>query len=306
MSENLAKLYRIQYGTNVTTLLQDKGGKIAPFCLSGAHEGKQASPVDQLAAVEAQKVTGRYQPMPRVDGDTDRPWVFPVDYDLPQLRDRLDAFKVVVDPTSAMVQNGVKAFRRAEDNEVRDAFFADRKTGENGSGTEQFGTALTTAGGQNVAVATGAAAATGLNVAKLKEVNRKFLADEVDEDEEIHMAITATDNDALLNEMQIISSDFNGNGMETPVLQQRVLKKFLGINFHLFNRVQTGTDDAAGTSRALPAWAKSGMYIGRFAEPFFDLDIRKDLRGYPWQLYQLMSLGATRLEKKKVIRVWSR
>lgn len=305
MSVNLVNLYRISFGNNVMTLLQDQGGKIAPYCMRGKHEGKQASPVDQYAAVEAQKVTTRFEPMPRVDGAVDRPWVFPTDYDLPQLVDTLDKAKVVLDPKSAMVENAAKAMRRAEDNEVRDAFFADRKTGENGSGTTVFGTALTTAGGQNVAVATGAAAATNLNVAKLKEGLKTMLANEVDVDyDDLHCAITATEHDALLNEIQIISGDFNQR--EAPVLVEGRVKRFLNINFHIFNRLNTGTDDAAGTSRMIPLWARSGMYIGDFNELMFDIAPRRDIRTLPWQIYCMRSLGATRTEDKKIVRIWCR
>lgn len=307
MSVQLVNLYRISFGNNVTTLLQDRGGKISPFAMSGKHEGKQASPVDQYAAVEAQKVTTRFEPMPRIDGGVDRPWVFPSDYDLPQLVDTLDKAKVVLDPKSAMVQNAANAMRRARDNELRDAFFADRKTGENGSGTTVFGTALTGAGGQNVAVATGAAAAVNMNVAKLKEALKTHLANEVDLDfDTLHCAITATENDSLLNEMQIISRDFNGDGNETPILKEGIVRRFLNINFHIYNRLSLGTDDAAGSSRMIPVWAQSGMYIGDFNELMFDIAPRRDIRSLPWQIYVMGSFGATRLEEKKVVRIWCR
>lgn len=305
MSVNLPNLYRISFGNNVTTLLQDRGGKIAPFVMQGQHTGKQASPVDQYAAVEALKVSTRFEPMPRVDGGVDRPWVFPTDYDLPQMVDTLDKAKVVLDPTSAMVENAAKAMSRAADNEVRDAFFADRKTGENGSGTTIFPTALSTAGGQTVAVATGAAAPVALNVAKMKEALKVMIRNEVDVDyDELHMVIGADDHDALLNEIQIISGDFNRQ--EAPVLVNGRVKYFMGFNLHVFNRINTALDDAAGQSRPVPFWAKSGMYLGEFNSLFFDVSQRKDIRSYPWQIYCMRSLGATRLEEKKVGRIWCR
>jgi len=305
MSVNLVNLYRVSFGNNVTTLLQDRGGKVGAYFMRGQHEGKQASPVDQYGAVEAQRVTTRFEPMPRVDGGVDRPWVFPTDYDLPQLVDTLDKAKVVLDPTSAMVENAANAMRRAEDNEAYAAFFADRKTGENGSGTTSFAATLSTAGGQNVAVATGAAAATALNVAKMKEALRVMISNEVDVDyDELHMLVNSTDHDALLNEIQIISGDFNQR--EAPVLVEGKVKRFLGINIHIFNRVTTATDDAAGTSRQVPVWAKSGMYMGEFNQLMFDISQRKDIRNLPWQIYCMRSLGATRLEEKKVVRIWCR
>ena len=68
----------------------------------------------------------------------------------------------------------------------------------------------------------------------------------------------------------------------------------------------TGTDDAAGTSTQVPMWLKSGMGLGVWGDIMTDVSQRKDLTSLPWQVYVKLTIGATRLEEKKVVKIWSR
>lgn len=304
MSVNLPNHYVQQYSTNIQLLLQQKGSKLRNLIMSGSHVGKQASPVDQIGAVEMQAVTTRFGDMGRVDAPTDRRWVYPSDFDLPQLIDSFDKLRLLTDPESSYVVNAVMAAGRKMDDLVIDALFADAKTGEQGGTTTSFGTTTTaTAGGLNVAVAHGAAAASGLTVAKLREAKRALMSHEVDVDTDpLVCLVTAQQHDNLLAEAQVISTDFN----DRPVLVDGKITRFLGINFVHTERLDTGTDDAAGTSRMVPVFAKSGMYLGLWNDIETDISQRKDLQGLPWQAYVTMTAGATRLEEKKTIRVWCR
>ena len=304
MSVNLPQHYVQQYSTNLQLLLQQRGSKLRDTVMSGTHVGKQASPVDQVGAIAAQQVTGRFQPMGRVDAPVDRRWVFPVDYDLPQLIDTFDKLRLLTDPQSSFATNGTYAMGRAQDDVIIGAYFADAKTGENGGTTTSFGTTLTSSGGQNVSVDTGGAAS-GLNVAKLREAKKTLMANEVDIDNDpLVCVVTADQHDNLLADVQVVSGDFGWK--DSPVLKEGKLERFLGINFKHCERLTTGTDDQAGTSRQVPIYAKSGMYLGIWNDIQNSLGQREDLRGKPWQLYSIGTFGGTRLEEKKVVRVWCR
>lgn len=296
MSVNIPTHFVQQYSSNIDLLLQQRGSKLSNAVMSGSHVGKQASPVDQFGAIAANKVTGRFNPMARIDAPTDRRWVFPQDYDVPQLIDSFDKLRLITDPQSAYVNNAVYALGRAKDDEIITAYFGDAKTGENGSTTTAFSAT------QVVSVNEGGTAS-NLNVQKLKEAKRILMANEVDlESDPLFCVITASQHDSLLNEIQIISRDYN----ETPVLVNGKVQSFLGINFIHCERLTTGTDDAAGTSRQIPIYAKSGMYLGQWEGLMTDIDQRKDIQGIPWQVYAKMTCGATRLEEKKVVKVWCR
>ncbi len=265
--------------------------------MSGTHIGEQASPVDQYGAVTANKVVGRYNPMTRVDAPTDRRWVLPQDYDLPQLLDSFDKLRLLADPTSIYATNATYALGRAMDDEILVGLLGTNQTGKSG------GTATTLPSGQVVGVNQGAASATNMTVAKLREAKRILMANNVDvKTESLWCAMNATNHDSLLQEAQVISTDFN----DRPVLVDGRVERFLGINFVFTELLTTGTDDQSGTSTACPLWVQSGVYLGMWSDIKVDVSERKDLTGIPIQVYVKGTFGATRLEENKVVKIWAR
>lgn len=299
---NVPNHYYTQFSSNIDFLLQQKDSRLSGWVSSGSHSGDKASPVDQVGSVSMTDVVARFGAIPRTDSPVSRRWVYPISSDLNQLVDTFDKLKLLTDPSSAYVQNAVFAANRRKDQHIISAFFADAQTGVNAGTTETFGSTLTTSSGQNVSVGTGGSAS-NLNVAKLKEGKRRLMEANVDIDsEDLYCAITSKEHDSLLNEIQIISTDFN----DRPVLVEGRVTRFLGINFKHTQLLGTGTDDAAGTSNMIPLWVKRGMYLGTWQSAVTDISQRKDLQGLPWQAYVMMTAGATRLEKERVIRIWCR
>ena len=290
MSVNIPTHYVQQYSSNIQLLLQQKGSKLRQYVMSGSHVGKQASPVDQIGSIEMQSVVSRFQPMGRVDASTDRRWVFPNDFDLPQLLDSFDKLRLLTDPESSYVQNAVYAAGRKMDDLIIDSFFGTAKTGETGS------TSTTFPAGNQIAVNFASSSNVGLTVAKLKEAKKKLMANEVDlETDPLCCVVTAEQHDDLLAEAQVISTDYN----DRPVLVDGKIQRFLGINFIHCERL-----DVDGSSyRRVPLFAKSGMYLGLWNDLSTDIDRRKDLQGMPWQAYVYMTAGATRLEENKIIEI---
>lgn len=300
--QNVPNHYYTEFSRNIDFLLQQKDSRLGPWVQTGNHTGKQASPVDQVGAAEMTDITGRLEPIVRTDLPAERRWVFPTSSDIAIHIDTFDALKLLTDPKSSYVQTAGFAANRRKDRHIISAAFADAKTGESGTGTESFGTGLTSAGGQNVSVGVGGAAS-NLNVAKCKEGKRRLMEANVDiETEELYCAIRSKEHDSLLNEIQVISTDFN----EKPVLVEGRVTRFLGINFKHTELLGTGTDDASGTSGMIPLWVKRGMYYGTWQSQITDISQRKDLKGLPWQAYVMMTGGATRLELARVIRIWCR
>jgi len=292
MSANLPGHYVIQYANNIKLLLQQKGSKLRQYVTTGNYVGKQASPVDQIGAVEMQPVLGRFEPIGRQDAPVDRRWVFPSDYDLNQIIDSFDKVRLLLDPKSSYVENGVFAAGRKIDDLIIAAGNGDSKTGEQGGTT----TALPST--QKVARTFGAAAATGATVAKLREGKRILMANEVDlESDMLVNVVTAKQHDNYLAEAQVISTDFN----DKPVLVEGKVTRFLGINIVHCERLALSTD--GNLDRLCPVWAKSGMHLGMWEEIMTDISQRKDIKGLPWQAYVKMIMGATRLEEKKYVQI---
>lgn len=294
MSANLIDLATQQFTANVELLLQQKGSKLRNAVTVGMYKGKQGSPVNQIGAVNAQRVTQRFGPMPRVDAGVDRRWVYPVSYDLPQLIDTIDELKTIVDPRSAYATNAMYAMGRAMDDEIITAVFGTNKTGETGA------TSTTFTSGNIVGVNTGGTDSS-LNVAKLRAAKKILMANEVDlENDPLFCIISADEHDALLGDIQVTSLDFNNK----PVLVEGRVMSFMGFNFIHCERIPDGTDDQSGTSTAIPVWAKSGMHLGIWNDIQSRASQRNDLQNEPWQLYTTGSFGATRLQETKVCKIW--
>lgn len=264
----------------------------------GQYTGKAGSPVEQVGAVAMQPVTTRYAPMGRVDAPTDRRWVYPSDFDLSQLLDSFDKLRLLIDPKSVFVTNARDAAGRQFDDLAISAMFGTAKTGETGS------TSVTFPAGQIVSVQQGAAAPTGLTVAKLREAKRILLTNEAitPDSPELYCVAGAKQLDNLMAEAQVTSLDFN----DTPVLVEGMIKRFLGINFIHSERLPTGTDDQAGTSTKVGIWHKAGMHLGLWNDISTSISQRHDLQSEPWQAYVYMTAGSTRLEEKRVVQVWAR
>jgi hypothetical protein len=298
VNSGIPLFYVEQFSSNIQLKVQQKGSRLSQAVMSGNHVGSQASPVDQFGAINANKVEGRYQPIVATDAPTDRRWVFPQDYDLAQLLDNFDKLRLLIDPMSSYVTNAVYALGRAKDQEIINGLLGTNYVGNNGTST----TSITS--GQTVNVAQGAASATNLTVAKLRKGMQILRTNEaLQDDAEVYMAINGINHDSLLAEVQVVSSDFNGG---TPVLVDGKIMRFMGVNFIHTELLNTGTDDASGTSTACPMWVKSGAYAGIWQDIMTDVSQRKDLRSLPYQAYVMGTFGGTRLEEKKVVQVWAR
>lgn len=290
MSINLDQHYVKQFASNIQLLLQQKEAKLKQAVMSGQHYGEMASPVDQIGAVSMNAVTGRNQSKIRTDAAVDRRWVAPSSFDLSQIIDHHDKLKLLLDPQSAYVQNAVAAANRKYDDLIIDAFTDAALTGKSGT------TSTTILAANTIAVNFGSGSNTGLTVAKLRQAKKKLMAAEVDIDSDpLYCAVSAEQHDNLLAEAQVISMDYN----DRPVLKDGKINSFLGINFIHSERLNVD----GSSYRKVPIWAKSGMYLGVWEDMVIDVDQNKELRGHPYEVYVMMTAGATRLEESKIINV---
>ena len=305
MSTNIVTFYVQQYAKTLNELVQQKTSRLRKFVTEEKYVGQAGSPVEQVGAVAMQPVTQRYGPMQRVDAPTQRRWVYPSDYDLPQLFDNFDKLRLLIDPKGKFVHNAHNAANRQYDDLMIAGFTSLAQVGVNGQTAIAFPTA------QTVSVQQGATAPTGLTVAKLRQAKLVLMQNEAYSDEEEDPADPSTglvcvagarQLDNLMAEAQVISRDFN----DQPVLEEGRVKRFLGIEFVRSERLLTGTDDQAGVSTGVIVWQKLGMHLGIWNDITTNISQRHDLQSEPWQAYVFMTAGATRLEEARVMRIWAR
>jgi hypothetical protein len=102
---------------------------------------------------------------------------------------------------------------------------------------------------------------------------------------------------------RVISSEFN----DQKVLVSGKLVKFLGVNIVHTELLTTGTDDQSGTSTQLVRCGRSQALISASGVTLLSsIDRRTDLQGIPLQAYVKGTFGGTRLEEKKVVKIWAR
>lgn len=293
MSQFVTTHFVQQYTTNVQLLSQQKGSRLRNSVTTGQYKGKQGVPVEQFAPTVAQKRTTRYPSLTPVDTQTDRRWVFPVDYDWNDLIDNIDKLRMLIDPQSSYVQNGTAAMNRAMDDEILSAIFGIAKTGVDGSTSTAFPAS------QQISASEGASAATGLNVEKLKAGIQLLLANEAwdpSSGDRISCVISAKQNRNLMDEVQMINADYNG---ERAVVNDGFVMSWGKVDFIHSERLLTN----ASSQTRCPMYVKSGMHLGMWQDLSSDISQRKDLAGLPWQVYLFGTFGGTRIEEKKVVEI---
>jgi hypothetical protein len=292
MSENLSKLWTTQFSTLIELKLQQMGSKFRGRVREGTHVGKQASPINQIGAIVMKAPAGRFAPKNRTDADFTRRWVFPQDGEIDQLIDSFDELRTIVDPKSMYVQNASMAVGRGWDDAIIAAFFGTAQTGADAGGlsAETFSTT-----NYQIASTFGASSAAGLSVAKLIEAQRILLHYHNDLEADMPtIAIGSQQNSDLLNQVQVVSTEFN----DKPVLVDGKVKRFLGFDILMSERLSV-----ASNVRNCPVWVKSGMYLGMWQDLMNRVSIRNDLSSEPYDLYTKTSFGASRLQPGKVLSI---
>ena len=283
MSDQISTAFVQQYSTNVAHLLQQRGSKLRDAVMTGTATGKAAKVVEQVGAVNAVKRTTRHADTPLISTPHAARWTFPVDYEWADLIDDQDKVRALIDPQSPYAVNGAYAMGRAIDDEILAAFFGTAKTGENGATDEAFA-------GQQVA----ADGSDALTIGQLLEAKEILMGNEVDLDNDtIYMAITAQHHADLLAMPDIKTIDSNS----TKVLVDGRVRAFLGINFITTQRIPGEADPYP-----LPMWAKSGMHLTTWNDITTKISERED-KSYATQVYCKATIGATRLELGKVVRI---
>ena len=296
MSENLIKLYVEEFSTNLMVALQQRESKLRGRVMEGHHVGQQASPVEYIDYIQMQAPAGRYSPLNRQDVDFSRRWVIPVAKEASQLIDRFDKLQVLQDPTSRYVEVAAAAVAREWDDRIIAAAFGTAYTGTGVSAALTSETWASISSSWTVSDTFDSTASSGLTAAKMKEAKRVMRKAQVDVDNEPLTWVTNSQGESdLLNEVQVVSTDFAG---DRPTLVEGKVTRFLGFDIIYSERLSS-----ASSKRKNIAFVKSGLYLGIWQDVQNDISQRKDLSSLPYQIYTSMVSGATRLEPGRVLEV---
>ena len=290
----LIPLYTTQFSTNLELLLQQQGSLLRGRVREGYHVGKMASPINQIGTLALKAPAGRFAPLTQQQAAYDRRWVFPQEGELPQLVDTFDELQTVVDPKSGLVETAANAVGRAWDDCLILQATGTSNLGQDASSltTEAFVTASF-----QIASTFGSSSASGLTVAKVIEAKRilRHYHNNLEMDQPT-MVIGSQQESDLLNQVQVVSTEFN----DKPVLVDGHVKRFLGFDIVVSERLPQTT---VNTTRGVLVFVKSGLYLGVWKDLTNNIDIRTDLSGRPWQILTQTMYGATRTQPGKVLQI---
>lgn len=265
MTSQVPITYINKYSSNMRMALNAQSSKFRGKTMeeTGSGESYQLQNIIGNGTVKSRKT--RNADVNYDDPTFDKVWVAAPDqkYDA-DLVDTLDKVRTGIELQGAYVMKHSGVIRRAWDgiflggSDGTGGFYGNLRTGKMGATVSAF------PGGNIVPAATGAAAATGMNVAKVLAVRELFAAGFAEMDEEWFLGLTAHEITGLFNQVQVTSADFKETYKPRLSADGKSILGLAGFTFveiELSNPLMPNYDlTLDGSSyRRNPAWTKNGM-----------------------------------------------
>lgn len=294
------------FRSDVYMQAQQKGSKLRG-AVRVESQAAESDFYERLAKTQAQKKISRHGDTPLVSSIHSRRRCTLEDFEWADLIDKQDKIKMLIDPTNPYTMNAGSAFGRSIDSALISAMRGNAYSGKNG----QTSVALPLS--QKLLAFTDGVPATPtkLNVDTLVRIKGKFMDNDVDEEEELHIALPSRQLQALLREAEVTGADYAA----VKALVRGEIDTFMGFKFHRtqLTAIEDAYHDGAGAIVAAPgttlsnadhvlAWAGSGVVLAIGQDFMADVSVRND-KSNATQVYACMSVGATRLEEEKVVDV---
>ena len=286
MSIQITTSFVEQYSSNVTMLSQQMGSKLRGSVDVETINGKNAF-FDQVGVTAAQIRTSRHGDTPQIDTPHSRRRLSLADYEWADLVDDVDKVRMLIDPTSSYEKAAASAMNRSIDDVIITAMNASASTG--------------VAGGTSTALPSTQKTATsdqsdGLTIAKL--LSAKKIMDDNDVDPSLKRFIVCGPQQIsdLLGTTSVTSADFNIVRSSST----GEVHSFLGFEFIMSTRLNK--DATNTTDRLVFAYTEDAIKLGMGKDISAKISERAD-KSYSTQVYYCMSLGAVRMEEKKVVQI---
>ena len=286
MSSQITTSFVEQYSSNVAMLSQQMGSKLRSSVDVETVTGKNAF-FDQVGVTAAQLRTSRHGDTPQIDTPHSRRRLSLADYEWADLVDDVDKVRMLVDPTSSYARAAAAAMNRAMDDVIITAFNASASTG--------------VAGGDSTALPSTQKTATsdqsdGLTITKLLAAKKILDNNDVDPSLRRYIVCGPQQISDLLGTTQVTSSDYNS----VRALATGAVNSFLGFEFIMSTRLNM--DSSYTTDRLVFAYTEDALKLGIGKDISAKISERAD-KSYSTQVYYAMSLGAVRMEEKKVVQI---
>jgi hypothetical protein len=278
------------YRNQLTPIFQQKGSRLRST-VRVVTQNAEFDYFDRLGEATANAITTRHADTPLDDIEHTRRRNQIQGYNNALLFDNQDKLKMLIDPTQGYAQAQAWALGRKMDDVIIAAASGTAYTGKTGSGTQAFDA------DQRVAVnyvESGAAADSGLTIAKLRRTRKILEANEVlDSGEMPVFVLTSTQMQDLLRTTEVTNADYNS----VKALVQGSVDTFMGFRFLRTERLATSSGD-----RVCLAYVPSAILLGVAEDVKVRINERDD-KNYSIQVYSEATFGATRMWEEAIVEV---
>ena len=283
MVDSIDQALVIEFSDMVHKVAQQKTSRLKPLAQIKQMSGDVFA-YDGLGRVEAREVTGRNVAATFDDIEHNRRKITRNRFVVNLPIDASDVRGALMNPESNYADAIANAALRQYDRTIYNAAFAAVLTGRD------FETSVTAATDGVVTVD----ATAGLTYEKLLEINENFMNEDVgtEQQEDIFLTITGAEHTALMQEEELISSDFN----RAFVVESGRIKEAAGIKLVPFaSGVPSPIIPVSGGQRALLAASSRGICLGISKEMSIKIQERNDLIETT-QVQVVFEIGAVRTE----------
>lgn len=280
-----------KYADDVTLALQQSSSRLESTVTTMDGIVGASAAVDFTGVTEAKQVTTRFQDMEANNTPHTRRWVDLSDFDWFDYIDSFDKLKVLSDPTNKYVTGAVNAHNRQKDRQIIGAIFGNARehVGDGSKGTTQY-VALPAAqkvvhGGTNISMS---------KIRTALEIMNAAEAASPEEGGERFFVYSSQQLTILMADSTLTSADYN----TLRALQNYQVDMFMGMKW-----IRTELLPKSGTTRSCAIYGKGYLSLGIGQNIINDVSVNKNKRGFPIQVYSMMSLGAVRNQDKGVVEI---
>jgi hypothetical protein len=238
--------------------------------------------VETIGAVEMQEKAGRRQATPEIDTPWGNRLITTKTFDVGDTTEKEDKLKMIIDPNSSIATNYARSARRKTDDVIILAADPTTNVLDKDLGVTTFPAAQI--------IRTGGASEISFDV--LTEIREKALKNDIDPDEEMYAAVGPTQIRKLMHDPKCTSADY----VAFQAIQAgKMADRYMGFRWIVTNRLRS-----PGAGRVNCLFYTSDSLMLKVDEDI-TTEIGKDpSRSFLWRIYARMTIGAVRVEDKKI------
>jgi len=285
MSLTITESFVNNYSKMLFELSRQKGSRLRQAVRQEPITGDQAF-YERIDTSPAVPMGARHSSTPFTPSEHSRRRLVPSDWVWNDYLDKMDKIKLLTDPTSAYTEAAIDSLGQRTDMIIIEALGGNAFSGQNGA------TAVALPAEQIIVNG-----ATGFTMAKLREAKYRLDRQNV-KAEGRYITISAKGLMDLLAEPNLTSADYN----TVKTLVDGQINTFMGFTFIHSELLANSNAGQANNIRSCFAWQRDGMMLGIGQDVNARVSELPE-RNYSIQAYASMSLGSTRLEEKRVVKI---